>query len=231
VRSKRPTFFFSLRSPYSWLAYHDLTTREPAAVAAVDWVPYWEPDAVTTGVLTGLGGEFLYSEMIKTKRLYVLQDVKRLAAARGFVPTWPLDDAPVWEVPHLAYLVAAGQGRGHDFIRAVHDARWQRGLDICAPATIARIGTDLGLDVGPLIDAPRDPAVREAGARALLRCFEAGVFGVPFLVHGRQKFWGLDRLGDFLATLPREQELVAAEPFAVSVPGPRFDDGHAGGCG
>ncbi|MCA2215088.1 2-hydroxychromene-2-carboxylate isomerase [Jidongwangia harbinensis] len=239
MATRTPRFFFSLRSPYSWLAYHDLTVRRPDLTGSVEWVPYWEPDAAMRQVLGDLGGEFLYTEMHKAKQLYLLQDVRRLAQARGFAVTWPVDREPAWEVPHLAYLAAAEFGRGHDFIRGVHEARWQLGRDICDPATVGRIAERIGLDPDRIAGAHQIPRIRAAGVRSLLIAYQTGVFGVPFLVAGRQKFWGLDRLDGFLdaigaapATVPATvpDDLVPPEAVAVGA-GRGGDGGHAGGCG
>src|SRR4030095_2728769 len=41
---RQPVFYFSLRSPYSWLAYRDLLDRYPDVAERVRWEPFWEPD-------------------------------------------------------------------------------------------------------------------------------------------------------------------------------------------
>ncbi|GIF02270.1 2-hydroxychromene-2-carboxylate isomerase [Paractinoplanes rishiriensis] len=232
MTAKTPRFFFSLRSPYSWLAYHDLTERHPHLVGTIEWVPYWEPSPATAQLLADLGGEFLYTEMHKSKQLYVLQDVRRLAGARGFAVTWPVDKEPEWEVPHLAYLAAAELGRGHDFIRAVHEARWQRGQDICDRATVGLIAEEAGLDPDLLAGAHEIPRIRAAGVRLLLTAYQTGVFGVPFFAAGRQKFWGVDRLDGFLQAIGATAAPAPAAPeVAVAGAGRGGDVGHAGGCG
>ncbi|MFF8827749.1 2-hydroxychromene-2-carboxylate isomerase [Streptomyces sp. NPDC015131] len=233
-KNTTPRFYFSLRSPYSWLAYQELTDRHSDLVDVLDWVPFFEPDAESARLLAEQGGDFPYSEMSREKNRYVLQDVGRLTKARGITVTWPVDRHPVWEVPHLGYLAAAREGRGHDYIAACYRARFGEGRDICDRATIAGIGTELGLDSRRLADASDDPALRAEGVRALLGVCRDGAFGVPFLVHGYTRFWGLDRLGDFVAHL-RAKALPAAsvpEPLVGPVGlGRSADDGHAGGCG
>jgi hypothetical protein len=64
--------------------------------------------------------------------------------------------------------------------------------------------------------------------------YRDGVFGVPFFVHGFDKFWGLDRVGGFVASLygelqadPLEGDLLLMANELVSA----GDGGHAGGCG
>ncbi|GAA2398785.1 2-hydroxychromene-2-carboxylate isomerase [Streptomyces glaucosporus] len=233
-KNKTPRFYFSLRSPYSWLAYEELTTRHPDLVGRLEWVPFFEPDDLSAQLLAEEGGRFPYSEMSREKNRYVLQDVGRITKARGIAVTWPVDRNPVWEVPHLGYLVADRAGRGHDYIAACYRARFGEGRDICDRSTIADIGAGLGIDRRAVSEASDDPGLRAEGVRILLDVCRDGVFGVPFFVHGFTRFWGLDRLDSFTGHL-RSGALPAAavpEPLAGAVAlGRSADDGHAGGCG
>ncbi|MFB6613112.1 2-hydroxychromene-2-carboxylate isomerase [Streptomyces sp. NPDC085524] len=230
-----PRFYFSLRSPYSWLAYRELLERYPDVAGAVEWRPFFEPDERSAQLLAEAGGSFPYTPMSRAKHMYVLQDVGRIAKERGIALTWPVDRDPVWEVPHLAYLVALREGAGSAFIAAAYRARWERGQDICDPAVIARIAVELGLDPGALAGASEDPGLRAEGVRLLLDIEEDGVFGVPFFVHRFSRFWGLDRLAEFAAHIRAKlvpaRELPAPVPAAVGLGARSTDDGHAGGCG
>ncbi|MEV4015107.1 DsbA family protein [Nonomuraea angiospora] len=213
-------FYFSLRSPYSWLTLHDLLNDYPDLAERLDWVPYWDPDESTLKELNAAGGEFGYASMPKAKHLYILQDVRRLARARGLAMRWPLDREPRWEVPHLAYLVAASRGYGREFVLRASELRWEQGLDICDPAVVADIAAWLRLPPADLTGAVDDPGVREQGVQALLSAYRAGVFGVPFFVRGYDKYWGLDRLADFAGS-------AGMRPAGPSHPA----EEHAGGCG
>ncbi|MGW7367836.1 DsbA family protein [Streptomyces sp. NPDC054841] len=244
-RTRRPPrFYFSLRSPYSWLAYRDLLDRHPRTAAAVEWVPFFEPDELSRKLLAEAGGAFPYTPMSAAKHRYILQDVRRLAAGRGLDFSWPVDRDPVWEVPHLGYLAAERHGRGPGYIALAARARWELGQDICDPSVIAGFGPELGLDGAELAAAADDPELREAGVRVLLDIQRDGVFGVPFFVDHFDKYWGLDRLADFAAALearavgaegasrpagPAEDPAVQDAPLTPPVLS--VDDGHAGGCG
>jgi 2-hydroxychromene-2-carboxylate isomerase len=230
----QPRCYFSLRSPYSWLAYRELCSTYAALGDRLEWIPFWEPDEGTSALLAAQGGTFHYSVMSRAKHLYVLQDVGRLARRQGLVPRWPVDRAPVWEVPHLAYLVAARQDRGAQYLTATYRARWEQGRDICDPATVCAIGTEIGLDGDALAAAGADAALRAEGARILRDAGRDGVFGVPFFVSGRHRFWGLDRLAAFADHVGAGEALTPSPPeppVAVVAVGSGADDGHAGGCG
>jgi 2-hydroxychromene-2-carboxylate isomerase len=231
---QRARFYVSFRSPYSWLAYRDLAGSYPDLLRQLEWRPFWEPDEWSRRLLVEAGGDFPYVDMSRAKSLYILQDVRRLARRRGLRLAWPVDRKPVWEVAHLAYLVAARQGHGPAFAAKVYEARWERGRDISDPATIAAIAADLGLDPDALAHAESNPEVRRDGVRALLDVCRDGVFGVPFFVAGRERFWGVDRLPDFIEAVTGEAvtgdpDVTAAD--AAPSPAPAADQGHAGGCG
>lgn len=198
---RTPRFYFSLRSPYSWLAYRDLLRRYPDLAAGLDWVPFWEPDELSQRLLAEAGGEFVYTAMSRAKHLYVLQDVRRLAAERGLEFSWPVDREPCWEIPHLAYLVACRHGAGPEYIARAYQARWQEGRNICDRDTVGQIGVALGLDADEMASAADDPEIRREGVQALLAIYRDGVFGVPFFVYRFDRFWGVDRLPAFAAAV------------------------------
>jgi 2-hydroxychromene-2-carboxylate isomerase len=232
--SKRPRFYFSLRSPYSWLAYRELLDRYPRVAEQVDWVPFWEPDEESSRLLAALGGTFPYSTMSRAKALYILQDVKRLAADRGLAFAWPVDRDPVWEIPHLGYLAAQRAGVGREYIALAYRARWEEGRDICDRSTVASIAIELGLDPDVVAAASDDPGLRAAGAVVLQEICRDGVFGVPFFVHRFSRYWGLERLGAFASHLALDAPPADAMPEPVGVAvgvGTSSDEGHAGGCG
>lgn len=230
--AKRPAFYFSLRSPYSWFAYRELLDDHPDVAATVTWRPFFEPDPQSEQALREAGGSFPYVAMSRAKHLYILRDVGRLAKERGLALTWPVDRDPVWEVPHLAYLVALREGRGPEFVAAAYRTRWEEGGDICDRSVIARLAGELGLDPVALAGASDDPALREEGVRLLLDVCRDGVFGVPFFVNGTSRYWGVDRLHRFVTEL---RAAGTTEPPPAG-PGPHpvgagSDLGHAGGCG
>ncbi len=233
-RRRPPRFYFSLRSPYSWLAYRDLLDRYPQTAAAVEWVPFFEPDELSRKLLAEAGGAFPYTPMSPEKHRYILQDVRRLAGERGLEFRWPVDREPVWEVPHLGYLVAARHGKGAEYIALAQRARWELGLDVCDRAVIEGFGAELGLDGEELASAADDSGVRAEGVRVLLEIQRDGVFGVPFFVDHFDRYWGVDRLPAFAAALASRSttELVGASVAGAPTPSPAsVDDGHAGGCG
>jgi 2-hydroxychromene-2-carboxylate isomerase len=240
AKGRTPRSYFSFRSPYSWLAWHDLSQQRPDLLTSLDWRPFWEPDARSQDMLAAAGGRFIYTPMSREKHLYMLGDVRRLARRRGLEVTWPLDPDPNWEPSHLTYLIAVEHGRGLQYIDSVYQARWQQGRDINDPATVAQIAVEAGLPADAVQGAADDERVRKLGVQALLAMDKDDVFGVPFFIIGRQKFWGVDRLPDFLDALAGTDGLQPTASGAASTPASppvdkadpdSSDVGHAGGCG
>ncbi|MEU9349553.1 DsbA family protein [Streptomyces griseoloalbus] len=239
---RRPRWYFSLRSPYSWFAYRDLMSTHPEVLDAIDWLPFWEPDEETARLLADEGVTLPIVAMSRAKNFYILQDTRRLATERGLTDiSWPIDRDPCWEVAHLAWIAADDEGRGKDFVAAAYQARWQDGKNISEPEVIAGIAGELGLDAQRLSTAAQDPDLRKRGAALLAESAHDGLFGVPFFIHGRDKFWGVDRVAPFVrAVLGSEQADRPAAAKAVDAPDPAThadlfpaggDMGHAGGCG
>jgi 2-hydroxychromene-2-carboxylate isomerase len=191
-------FYFSFRSPYSWLAERLIEDRYAGLQDECEYIPYWEPDAETARRLAEKKATFLYRAMSREKHLYILKDIKRQVAKFGYRVTWPIDRAPWWERPHLAYLVAARQGVAAEFRRRVYQARFEEGRDVCDAAVIGDIAGRIGIDPAELLAAPGDSQLRDLGAEGLRRADRDGIFGVPFMAVGHERFWGVDRLPDLV---------------------------------
>jgi 2-hydroxychromene-2-carboxylate isomerase len=231
-KPKRLKWYFSLRSPYSWIAYSDLLAHYPDVLNTVEWLPMWEPGEECSRLLAEQGIEELpYTVMSKAKALYILQDARRLARARGLTMTWPVDKDPKWDVAHLGYLAALDDGKGKEFVAATYRARWENGLNISDPDIIAAVAEEIGLDPVRIAGAHRDPLVQARGVAYLKNVDKDGVFGVPMFMNGRDKFWGTDRMLDFVASVrgsgPPQPELIETVLLLTAA----GDAGHAGGCG
>ncbi|MEU3622984.1 hypothetical protein BS329_20505 [Amycolatopsis coloradensis] len=234
----RPRWYFSMRSPYSWLAHHDLTEHFPDVLETVELIACWEPDQPMTERLDAAGVKALYTPMSRAKHFYILHDVRRLAAARGLKVTWPVDRDPTWDVTNLAYLMADQAGKGREFLAACYRKRWAENKVIWDRAVVAEIAGELGLDPVAAASAADNPELQQRGVEHMARADKEGVFGVPYFVHGRETFWGLDRLSSFVAAVRGKpvrdypdyawRAGVEETDLWVRAGG---DGGHAGGCG
>jgi 2-hydroxychromene-2-carboxylate isomerase len=225
---REPRVHFSFRSPFSWMGISRLLQRVPDAHRRLTFIPFWDPDARTSADLTAAGAEFHYAQMSKAKHLYILHDTRRQAAKLGLKMVWPIDDNPWWELPHLGFLHAQRLGRGPEFYAAVTAARRERGENICEPDVLRGIAEEVGLDAELVLAAPESDEIRAAGADCLVKAYHDDIFGIPYFRIGRHRYWGLDRLDDFLT------ELLGSPSGPVPLGDPvrvLADTDTAGGCG
>jgi 2-hydroxychromene-2-carboxylate isomerase len=182
-------FWYSFRSPYSYLAAVELLRhREQGRIPRLQVRP------VLPMVMRGL-------PVPRAKRLYIVRDVKRCADALG-IPFGAIHD-PVGDGvlrlltvfpygadadTHLRYCAIAGQ------------SIWAEGLDLRREDTLRSVLERCGLDwpaaQGKLAQGI-DTGIAEANREAL---FQAGLWGVPsfrlgdFTTWGRDRIWMIERL-------------------------------------
>jgi 2-hydroxychromene-2-carboxylate isomerase len=236
-----PRIHFSFRSPYSWLSLIRMQRAVPDLFEQVEMIPYWDPDPATEKALHERDAEFHYVQMSKAKHLYLLHDTKRLTAQLGVPMAWPIDIDPWWELPHLAWLFARRHGRAAAFYTAVTEARWGRGANICDPAVLGPVAASVGLDPAAALAATEDPDIRTESATCLVRAYDDDIFGIPYFRLGRHRFWGYDRVDQYLDVLLPALDLAAldrpgagADRILIAAsfgPTVAYDTDTAGGCG
>ncbi len=230
----RPRLYFAFRSPYSWLAVERLRKAMPNMHDRIEFVPCWEPGPLLRKALDRRGAGVHYAPMSRAKHLYILSDVKRLAHRDGFQVSWPVDKDPWWDLPHLAWLAASDRGMGARLYEAIVSARWERGQNICDPDVLQAVGLDVGVEPDLLTTAVDDPTSQARGTKCLAAAWDDGVFGVPYFRAGRHRFWGVDRLEDFLDVLASSHaatDPLRGIPAAAQSALSGYGSEPAGGCG
>ncbi|MCG7536689.1 DsbA family protein [Pseudoalteromonas sp. OOF1S-7] len=225
----KPVYFFSFRSPYSWLA--SLALKSRIERNEIELVPFWEPDEQNASDLSARSGEFPYRAMSDAKHRYILKDIARLTKSFGLKISWPIDPAPWWELSHLGYLKAKELGVGNAFFWATYEARWQLGENISEKETLFKICERIGLNAElsqQVVAAADDSEIRAQGIDILYRIYREDVFGVPMFAMKRQQYWGLDRLNDFIEHAKLGSEEALDLPLSCKF---ALDLDHAGGCG
>jgi len=216
-------FYFSFRSPYSYLAVRQV--KEIAADWAVDVrVKVVRPLAVRV--------EGFFQQVNPLWPPYLMRDTCRIAERLGTPYAWPRPD-PIGqdratlqvaaEQPYIHRLcrlgqLAAEQGRGLELIDTVSHLIWS---GEASPWTegdrLARAVEAAGLDLEAL-DAQAQ--ARESELDAAIAANEAaqtaaGHWGVPLFVFDSEPFFGQDRLVDLVwrlerAGTPRRAAVAAA---------------------
>jgi 2-hydroxychromene-2-carboxylate isomerase len=235
--------FFSFVSPYAWKAALFLERYRN-----VRWTPFWVPVRQEIRQrLEARGHDVAVSPMPFRKVLYALGDLRRRAAARGEAMALPRDRHADWDLPHLAFLEAKRNAKDREFLMSAYRARWVNGDDITSTDGLARVFESVGLDSQVLTSLAGDHDVCEEAAEGLSRACRSGVFGVPFFVGGRESYWGIDRMSDFIRELDEQTEredgsagVEESRSAGTHIPDPppevvdtigMYDFDHPGGCG
>lgn len=183
-------YFFSLRSPYAYLAGTRLEALADRRGVAVVYRP------MDVAALFAATGGLPVGERHPSRQAYRLQDLKRRATRAGLPinlePAHLPADARAASVAVIA-AQSAGFGVGlvaHALLRAV----WAEEKNIAELTVIEGVLRANGVD--PDAVAPHREAAESEYARSAEAAASAGVFGSPSYVVGPELFWGADRLDD-----------------------------------
>lgn len=182
-------FVFGFRSPYAWLAHKFIDKHiSEAEKKAIVYTPFWNPMPETVEKLESENSVFLYRDMSRQRHLYIMRDIQRLVIPFAEDIVWPVDRPDQnWELPHLLYIRAVESDMGYEALQSIFEARFNRGLDICDSKVLEGLANSL--------DIEQSSNVSEKDRLAPLHFASRNqVFGVPFFVANRQRFWGLDRM-------------------------------------
>lgn len=174
--------FFSLRSPYSYLAM----MRAPALARL------WTADLTLKPILPMV----MRSLPVPTeKRFYIVRDCKREAERLG-IPFGKIADPVGAGVERgLAILHRAiPDGKGVDFAQSFFTGVWAEGLDAASDKGLRTMAGRAGLDWTYAQDAIVDESWHESVETNRQEMFALGLWGVPSFRVGEHSAFGQDRL-------------------------------------
>jgi len=189
MAAARLDFFFSFRSPYSYLA-------APRAFGLAD---RYDVEVVFRGVIPMV---MRGQSVPRAKGVHTLRDVKREARRLG-MPFGRIHD-PLGEGAIRCLLIAehaVDVGREREFVLAASRAIWAEAVDVARDQGLRRICELAGLSWPACEQALADRALRarvEADTAALS---DLGHWGVPVLTFEGELFWGQDRIEDLQIAL------------------------------
>ena len=172
--------YFAFRSPYSRLGLHKLARAG------------FDGELV---IFTGPPEDAPFNDPTanRYKLAYYQQDVFRMTVRMGLPLALPDPFDPDYRLANLSFIAAQNAGKGLDFAVAVSDARWGAGKNISEPEVLVEAAKAAGWDGFDADAISADDALAQTikDQRALIAA--DGIFGVPFLIDGPNKYWGQDR--------------------------------------
>ena len=182
--SRTIDFFFSFRSPYSYLA-------GPRAFALAD---DHDVEVIFRGVIPmAMRGQSVPA----SKRLHTLRDVRR-EAERLAMPFGRIHD-PIGDGAMRCLLVsehANDVGRAREFVLRASRGIWSEAVDVASDEGLRRMCDEAGLDWDASAAALGDPAIADRVEANTQRLLDLGHWGVPVFVLDGELYWGQDRIED-----------------------------------
>lgn len=175
-------FYFSFRSPYSYIAAEQMQRRLPELNTELVIRP------VLPMAMRGM-------KIPTAKRLYIPRDVKREADELG-LPFGLIAD-PIGagaERCLTVFTLAESLEQQLAFLVAASRAVWTEGVDVATDEGLRHVCTRSGIDwdaASRKLAAGKDLAYAEENRKAM---FEAGCWGVPSFIMGEFSTWGQDRM-------------------------------------
>jgi 2-hydroxychromene-2-carboxylate isomerase len=195
-------FFFSFRSPYSYLA-------GPRAFALADrfdieLVYHGVRPMVTRGVPLPLA-----------KKLYILRDCAREAKRLG-MPFGVIYDpigAGALRCLYIAELAGA-LGVQREFVLRASRAIWAEGVRVASDAGLRPLCEEVGIPWQEGVAAMEDPTIAARIEENNARLRAIGHWGVPTFTFDGEVFWGQDRIIDLEMAL-QDKGVVEREPAKI----------------
>lgn len=175
-------FYFSFRSPYSYLALErtfSLVKQYPVKINIKPVLPM---------VMRGLPVPF-------AKRIYILSDAKR-EARFNHIPFGKVCDPLGKGVENCLaiYEFAVKENKEHDYLISVARGIWSEGVNTATEHGLKKLVTRAGLNwyaAKTYLDNERWKARVEKNRNDM---FEQGLWGVPCFQLGELRVWGQDRI-------------------------------------
>lgn len=182
-------FYFEFSSPYGYLAAQGIDDLGAKHGREVTWKPFLLGAVFkTTGQQPLLG--------IPMKGDYAKRDIEREARLLGVPYTTPkvFPFMSVAACRAFYWLADSDPDQAKALAKALYAAAFGEGRDISGAGAVVEIAKTVGIDAAALVEALRDPAVKDRLRAEVESSTAAGVFGSPFIVVDGEPFWGHDRL-------------------------------------
>jgi 2-hydroxychromene-2-carboxylate isomerase len=190
-------FYFDFSSPYGYFAASRIDELAAKYGRNVNWHPL-----LLGVVFKTTGGMPL--PMIPLKGDYVFRDWERTARFHDIPYHRPVVFPLSTQTAARAMLwvrTALGDAKAVELAKAIFRAYFVDGINIGEPSSIARIGSDLGVDPAALSEGLNSAPIKEQLKNEIAQAMALGVFGSPLMIADGEPFWGFDRFDQLEAFL------------------------------
>ena len=194
-------FWYEVACPYSYLAVMRVEKAAQAAGVQLAWRPF-----LLGPVFLALGWNDSPFNIYPPKGRYMWRDMERSAAKYGLPFHLPSRFPRNGLLAARVALLGVQQGWVAAFSRAAMTANFAEDRDIGDPAVIADLLQRMELPAAELLACAGSEENKLALRRQTEHATEAGLFGAPSFIVGKELFWGNDRLDDALAWARQAQE-------------------------
>ncbi|MES1926699.1 2-hydroxychromene-2-carboxylate isomerase [Salinisphaera sp. T31B1] len=185
-------FIFDFGSPNAYLAYRALPEVLGSYEVSVRLTP-----CLLGGIFKATGNQSPVTAFaqIKGKLAYQRLEMQRFIERYGihrfsFNPHFPVNTLLVMR----GLIAAEAAGVGKPYTEAVLTGLWEHQLKMDDPAIVADVLAAADLDATGLLDATRQPEIKQRLIDNTAAAVERGVFGIPTFFVGDEMFFGKDRL-------------------------------------
>ncbi|WND02675.1 DsbA family protein [Temperatibacter marinus] len=177
-------FYFSLRSPYSYLALEQLAALSAETGVKLNLKP------VLPMVARGL-------KVPDTKKFYIVKDAKREALQHDIAFgrfADPLGKAVHYGLAIGQYLSTIDRGKELAFYRVFFRSVMAEGIDASTDKGLQKITEKSGISLAIVRDALQQQEWQEALEENRKEILQYGCWGVPVMRANGKTFWGQDRI-------------------------------------
>lgn len=200
--SVKVEFHFDFGSPNSYFSHRVIPAIEARTGLQFDYVPI-----LLGGVFKATNNKSPMEQFagVKNKNEYQALETQRFIARHGISKYERNPHFPV-NTLHLmrAAVFARDKAYYQDYIEAMYQCMWERGLSMGDPEVIANALIDAGLPAEEIIAGTQDPQVKQALIDSTSASVDRGTFGSPTFYVGDEIFFGKDKLREV------EEEMVLA---------------------
>ena len=192
--SKRVEFHYDFASPNSYLSHRVIPGIEERTGGKFIYVPI-----LLGGVFKATNNRSPMEQFaeVKNKKEYNSKETERFIKKHNIDKYYRNPHFPVNTLLIMrGACYSLGKDFGSDYIEAMFQCMWERGLNMNDSTIIGDVLSEYGLPTSEIVAGTQDPAVKKILIDQTSSSVAKGNFGSPTFFVGNEMFFGKDRLGE-----------------------------------